>query len=416
MNFRTFIAGINSNFFINRQILLDVADDMQDFYFDSSKKVLNVSMPPRFGKSYLATLFSVWLFLFVDKKISIMRICNTQDLFNTFSRQTKQFFEDFSPMINNYQKITTTGTIDKWYIGDSIIPNYFGAGISGNVTGFGAKVAIFDDMYKNYQDATSAAYDSFLEDYLQSVVFGRMEGINYKIINIGTRWTTNDWFSKFKPDQEIIIPALDDFDKTFCEDYKTTAELLDIKNKIEPYLWSAQYMQQPTLQGRQKIFNVEKFHIIEKLPIFDNSVKIQVIDPATDFGNDYFVIGTYIKNRGQLFLVDMWAKQAAKLSDVAVILKEAKASKIFIEVNGFGKEIMRRLAGMGVGNFWGFITKTDKYNRAAMAIDFIENNLTILKYCENLELLLNQASEFPTGQHDDLIDNVVMACENFLAI
>lgn len=416
MNFRTFIAGINPKFFINRNILLNVADEMQAFYFDKSKKVLNVSMPPRFGKSYLATLFSVWLFLFVDKKLSIMRICNTQELFNTFSRQTRQTFEDFSPMANNYLKIATNGTIDKWYIGDSIIPNYFGAGISGNVTGFGAKIGIFDDMYRNYQDAVSPAYDSFLDSYLQGVIYGRMEGDNYKIINIGTRWATNDWFSKFKPDHEIVIPALAEDGLTTCEDYKDTSELIDIKSKIEPYLWDAQYMQQPTLQGRSKIFDIQKFHFVNQKDIPKNGNTYAVLDPATDYGNDYFVIGTYLKNRGQLYLIDIWANQSAKLSDVANVLKLKEYKRIFIETNGYGKEVYRRLvADYKIPDymFLGFSTKTDKYSRASMTIEFIEENLSISNEMNNLDLLKSQTSDFPLGSHDDLIDNVVQACENF---
>lgn len=416
LSLKYFVCGTNPDFFKARSILQGVADKMQQFYFDDSMKVLNVSMPPRFGKSFLATLFTVWIYLFVNRNAKVMRICNTQGLFNTFSKQTRQYFEDFSPLANGMQKLTTNGTIDKWFIEDSTVPNFFGSGILGNITGHGADIAIFDDMYKNYQDATSATYDNFLNDYLQAVVWGRLEKNNYKIINIGTRWTVNDWFAKFKPDMEITITALNELDQTVCEDYKSTVELLEIRQNIEPYLWNAQFMQAPTLVGRMRIFDTEKWEIVKAETIPSGKTYI-VIDPATDFGNDYFVIGSYRKYRGQLFLTNMWAKRAAKLSEVASVLDSINFEKIFIETNGYGKEVYRRLVGdFEFPNylFSGFATTTDKYNRASLAIEFIENNLSISEDCENLELLKSQANVFPKdGEPDDLIDNVVMAVENF---
>ena len=414
INLSEFCQIVDYNFFyVRRRILESVTDKLQEFY-ESDKKVCNISLPPRMGKSYIGTLFSVWLYFTQNQNIKIFRVCNESSLFETFSRQTKYFLELYGNIFYDKPPVIR-GTLDRWYINDNTIPNFFGGGVGGNITGFGANIAIFDDMYKNYQDATSAAYDNFLNSFLSAVVYGRMEKDNYKIINIGTRWTTNDWFTKFNPDYEIILPALTKNNITICEDYKSTDELLSIRSKIEPYLWNAQYMQQPTLVGRQKIFNVDKIAIVETLPE-EAGTTFCICDPATNLGSDFFTVGYYKKIRGSIYLLDMFAKQGCKNSEVIEYLRTKNPKYIIIEMNGIGKNVSQKLREAGFKNLFGFTTKTDKYNRAANAIDFLENYFYILNTCTNINLLLEQIENFPLAEHDDLVDNIIMAVENIKKI
>lgn len=54
-----------------RTFLLDLCNRLQAFYFDATKKVLVINMPPRHGKSRTATLFCQWL-LGIDPSAKIM--------------------------------------------------------------------------------------------------------------------------------------------------------------------------------------------------------------------------------------------------------------------------------------------------------------------------------------------------------
>lgn len=270
MKFRHMLLGTDPDFFSNRPVLLDVADQLEAFYYDTNLKVFNLSMPPRMGKSYLLTLFSVWAF---SKKFhgqtKIFRVCAENSLFQDFSKQTQSFVNKLSAILEFEQ---TKGTIDRWYIGDGQLPSFFGGGFGGNITGRGGNIAIFDDMYRSYSDAVSAAYDRELNFFLQSVVRGRMEGDDYKLINVGTRWAVNDWFSKFSPDVEILIPAVNEDGTSVCESYKSISELMALKRDLEPYIWDAQFMQRPTLQGRQMLFTDSDFNLIEEKPADRKSV------------------------------------------------------------------------------------------------------------------------------------------------
>lgn len=410
ISFRLFCIGTDPIFFKRRAFLLDVADKLEAFFFNTEQKIFNLSMPPRMGKSYMLTLFSVWSFAQkFNGQTKIFRVCAENSLYQDFSKQTQFLTEKMSGLLG-FEPIS--GTIDRWYIGDSTLPHFFGGGFGGNITGRGGNIAIFDDMYRGYTDAISAAYDRDLDFFLQSVVRGRMEGDNYKIINVGTRWTVNDWFSKFVPDVEILVPALNEQDETVCDSYKSTHELFALKDTLQDYIWSAQFMQRPTAQGRQRLFSADYFTFGKEADIPSTARYFTVIDPASDFGKDYFVAGLYAKDRGQCWLVDMFAEQSAKLSDVAAWLNSNNTRYRFIETNGMGQNIRQQLEKDYRLFCIPFSTNKDKYSRAWMASEWIRDSLTICNF-EKKELFLQQASEFPTSEHDDLIDNVVMAFENF---
>ena len=405
MRFRTFCIGVDPLFFKQRSILLPIADRLEAFFF-SDKHVLNLSMPPRMGKSYLLTLFTVWAFAQkFNGQTKVFRVCAENTLFQDFSKQTQYLTTKMSDIME-FEPIN--GTIDRWYIGNSTLPHFFGGGFGGNITGRGGNIAIFDDMYRNYPDAISAAYDRDLDFFLQSVVRGRMEGDNFKIINVGTRWTVNDWFAKFKPDVEVLLPALNDNGETCCEAYKSTRELLSIKDKLEPYIWDAQFMQRPTAQGRQRIFT-QPF-VVENEPINDIKPFI-VIDPATDFGKDFFVCGLYKEVNGIVYLLDMFAEQSASIEQAAEWIKSKGDLVCFCESNGFGANVKRKLKVDFEIEVYGFTTNKDKYSRAWAVSNDIMKYLRITPECKHKELLQQQATDFPTAEHDDLIDNVVMCFE-----
>ena len=405
MKFKTFCIGIDPLFFKQRPLLLPVAEKLEAFFF-SDQHVLNLSMPPRMGKSYLLTLFSVWAFAQnYNGQTKIFRVCAENTLFQDFSKQT-QFSTEKMADIFGFEPIN--GTIDRWYIGKSTLPHFFGGGFGGNITGRGGNIAIFDDMYRSYSDAISAAYDRDLDFFLQSVVRGRMEGDNYKIINVGTRWTVNDWFAKFKPDTEILVPAINADGSTCCEAYKSTRELMSLKSKLEPYIWDAQFMQLPTAKGRMRIFT--KPFVIEKEPI-SNVKSFIVIDPATDFGKDFFVCGEYKEINGIVYLIDLFAEQSASIEKAAEWINAKGSITCFCETNGFGANVKRKLkVDFGI-EVYGFSTNKDKYSRAWAASGDIDKYFRMSPTCPQIDLLQQQANDFPTAEHDDLIDNVVMCFE-----
>ena len=390
-----------------RPQLVDCATAIGEWW-DNGKTgdVLNMSMPTRFGKSLTATCFSVWLLL-LDPRVRILRASYASDLAEALGQQVKQqylrFFED-----NGSAMPSVEGTRQRWRIGGGEQDNHAAIGIGGGITGFGFDIAIVDDTAKNMLEATSAAYSRTLSSFKESVLLGRLEG-RRKILNVGTRWTVNDWFSMWPDAEEYILPAMVD-GRSVCEAWKTTAELELERERVSDEVWQAQYMQRPTATGRIRLFEGWSPEVVSEVP---DGRHIVVIDPSTDYGSDFFVCCDVVRVSGLVYLCGMFAKQRASIDEVAEWMKGRDYAVAYIESNGAGASIADKLRRMGVRSLVGFSTTADKYSRASLQMDAIKNYLRISAAVgvDEVRELLAQADEFPVGAHDDLIDCVVMAFE-----
>ena len=397
-----------------RPKLIEVADAMQEWWDNGrTGDVLNVSMPTRFGKSLLATSFSVWLLL-RNPHLRILRASYASDLAETFGVQVKYQYIKFFER-TGYELPTIEGTRGRWSIDGSKQPSHAGVGIGGGITGFGFDIAIIDDTAKNMLEATSAAYYRQLQVFKESVLLGRLEG-RRKILNVGTRWTVNDWFSMWPDADTYVLPAMID-GKSCCEAWKTTAELELERSRVSEAVWNAQYMQAPTETGRVRLFEGWQ---PERVKTYGGTL-YAVIDPATDYGKDWFVIGIYSVGLGIITLVDMFAEKAATPERAAEWLKRWDVDIAFCESNGVGRSVIGKLRNAGIDNVAGFATKTDKYSRAYVQRDDMLNYFRIHEGCNHdaVAELLREADAFPvTGDdiHDDLLDDVVMAFEKLLKI
>ena len=400
-----------------RPQLLQVAD-LLNCFVDNGRTgdVLNVSMPTRFGKSVLATSFSTWLLLMSDRK-RILRASYAADLAESFSFQVKSQYLDFFK--DNTTSPIVTGTRARWRIGANTEDNHIGVGIDGGITGFGCDIAIVDDTAKNMLDATSAAYSKRLQVFKDSVLLGRLEN-EKKIINVGTRWTVNDWFSMWPDAESYVLPAMID-GKSCCEAWKTTAELELERSRVSDSVWNAQYMQAPTETGRVRLFEGWQPPRITADQIPEDAPHVIVIDPTTDYGKDFFVMGDYVFHSGLMYLCDMFAEQAASPERAAEWLKRRNYKVAWIECNGVGSSVMDKMRKAGCRNMAGFSTSSDKYSRAYVQAEAMKNYTRIVDGCNPNAVaeLVREADVFPIDGdeiHDDLLDNLVMAYERIYRI
>ena len=374
--------------------------------------VLNVSMPTRFGKSLTATAFSAWLLLH-NPSIRILRASYSADLAESLGLQVRdQYCRWFEGC--GWQPPRIDGTRARWRIAPNVLDNHASIGITGGITGFGFDIAIVDDTAKNMLEATSAAYSRTLTSFKESVLLGRLEG-RRKILNVGTRWTVNDWFSMWPDAQSYVLPAMVD-GHSVCEAWKTTSELELERSRVSEEVWNAQYMQQPTATGRVRLFEGWRPIRAAEVP---QGRHVLVMDPATDYGSDYFVVGDYIYSDGLLYLCAMFAKQAATLEEVAAWTTARDYSVAWCESNGAGANIISKLRQKGVRSLAAFVTSKDKYSRAYAQREDIMGRLRVCASVapDTLAELEREADAFPVSDgsiHDDLLDNVVMAFERII--
>lgn len=414
IDFADYFAIKHPDLAAERPKLLDAARKIQSFVLnDKTGDVLNISMPTRFGKSLLSTSLSTWLLTKVSPRYRILRASYAADLAESFSEQVRDQVEEY--YYKKFHGKFTKGTRARWKVVGVPEDTHAGCGIAGGITGFGFDIAIVDDTAKNMLEATSAAYSRQLQVFKESVLLGRLEG-RRKILNVGTRWTVNDWFSMWPDAETYTLPAMVD-GHSCCEAWKTTAELELERSRVSDAVWNAQYIQAPTETGRVRLFEGWQ---PERVRSYGGTL-YAVIDPATDYGKDWFVIGIYSMDRGIVTLVNMFAEKAATPERAAEWLKRWDVDIVFCESNGVGRSVIGKLRDAGIDNVAGFSTNTDKYSRAYVQRDDMINYFRIHEGCnpDAVAELLREADAFPvTGDdiHDDLLDDVVMAFEKLLKI
>ena len=388
-----------------RPQLLEVAAVI-DWWLNNGKTgdVLNVSMPTRFGKSLLATSASVWMLL-RDPAMRILRASYSAELAEMFSQQVRNQYEDFCDKIGLYSP--TQGTRGRWYIGDGGQLSHAGVGIGGTITGFGFDIAIVDDTSKDMAEAMSRARQNQLTIFKESVLLGRLEGCR-KILNVGTRWTCNDWFSLWPDAEEYVLPAMVD-GRSVCEAWKTTDELNRERARVSDGVWQAQYMQRPTEQGYIRVFEDWPFERVQ----FHDQKFIEfftVTDPSKGRGGDFFV--TLLCGRtitGAVVVIDSFIRKFAQTSEYYGYLRRVSemlpSCTHYIESNGVGGDIIHD--GNRDIDLIGFTSRADKWARIFANADKIKA-VKFCETCDNLNLILSELSNFPAGDHDDIPD-----CVNF---
>ena len=418
VDFADYFSEIHPEIAEDRPMLLEAARRIQAFVLNGKEgDVFNLSMPTRFGKSLLSTSLSTWLLTKVSPRYRILRASYAADLAESFSEQVRDQVEEF--YYPKFKRKATKGTRARWKIIGVPEDTHAGCGIAGGITGFGFDIAIVDDTAKNMLEATSAAYSRQLKVFKESVLLGRLEG-RRKILNVGTRWTVNDWFSMWPDAQSYVLPAMID-GNSCCEAWKTTAELELERSRVSDSVWNAQYMQAPTETGRVRLFEDWKPLTVKADEISDGVPHVIVIDPTTDYGKDFFVIGDYMFHGGMMYLCDMFAEQAASPERAAEWLKGRNYKVAWIECNGVGSSVMDKMRKAGCRNMAGFSTNSDKYSRAYVQAEAMKNYTRVVEGCNPKAVaeLVREADVFPIEGdeiHDDLLDNLVMAYERIYRI
>ena len=345
-NFWAFCCYMDWEFFkVNRHFFKEVAilfQEVVDEYRQGNAITVGVSMPPRAGKSYITSLFAAyWLAQFTEQ--SVMRNTCTATLYQKFSYDTRNLIrsDKFREVFSQIELQSDKQNLDGWSLNTSKQVGYFGAGVGGTIIGFGANLAITDDLYKSMQDALSTTTNNFVKLWKESAHDSRKEK-NCPEIYIGTRWTKDDIIGeaidKEYIQKSITIPSLID-GESFCSDVKSTAEYIQIQSRISKSVWEAEYMQNPlTVEGL--LIPIESIRFAKKPET--SHFKMSVGDPADTGGDKYSMpFISIIEYDGQLacFVGDVIHSTAGIEANAYRVVDKAKTNEtehIYIESNGIG--------------------------------------------------------------------------------
>lgn len=231
-------------------------------------KRLMIFVPPRHGKSRLATeIFPTW-YLGRNPKKEVITASNTEDLAKDFGRKAREIVNEplykaiFGMSLKSDEKSSS-----KWKTSGG--GSYTSVGIGGTITGRGAHLLCIDDPIKNAEDAQSVQFRNKQWDWYRSVAYTRLMK-DASIIVILTRWHTDDIAGRLLEQQaegtgdkwEVLsLPAIAEKDEEFRKEGEALWEsefskkrILETKNIVGPYVFSSLYQQSP-ITSESQLFN-----------------------------------------------------------------------------------------------------------------------------------------------------------------
>ena len=329
-----------------------MANTLQEFVFNSPKKVLVISIPPRCGKSRTASLFAEWTFG-KDPTKKIMTGSYNETLSTQFAKtvrntiQTQKvepFIPVFSDVFPDVKIKQGDAAMNMWSL-EGQYSSYLATSPSGTATGFGCSLMIIDDVIKNAQEANNQLTKQSHYEWFTNTMLSRLEE-GGKIIIIMTRWASDDLAGRiinhFQDDAEIIsLKALQDDGTMLCEDVLSRESYEEKKKLMSPDIFYANYQQEPIdLKGQL----YTSFKTYDSLPQFE---KIQSYTDTADTGSDYLCSIIYGIYQKEAYILDViYTNEPMEITEplVAKHIFEYKVNQADIESNNGGRGFSRQIS------------------------------------------------------------------------
>lgn len=336
----------------SRQYLVQLANTLQEFVFNSPKKVLVISIPPRCGKSRTASLFAEWTFG-KDPTKKIMTGSYNETLSTQFAKtvrntiQTQKvepFIPVFSDVFPDVKIKQGDAAMNMWSL-EGQYSSYLATSPSGTATGFGCSLMIIDDVIKNAQEANNQLTKQSHYDWFTNTMLSRLEE-GGKIIIIMTRWASDDLAGRiinhFKDDAEVIsLKALQDDGTMLCDEVLSRDSYEEKKKLMSPDIFYANYQQEPIdLKGQL----YTSFKTYDTLPQFE---KIQSYTDTADTGSDYLCSIIYGIYQKEAYILDViYTNEPMEITEplVAKHIFEYKVNQADIESNNGGRGFARQIS------------------------------------------------------------------------
>lgn len=405
---------------------------------EGSLKRLYIGMPPRHGKSEMASVRFAAFYLgrYPDKQI--IHISYAAALSNEFSRQVRRIIredENYRLLFPHVRLDPDRERLDDWKLVQG--GGFKSVGVQGGVTGHGADLMIIDDPHKEGDAESPAVLDAIFVWYATAARTRLAPGA--AIVFVMTRWHPRDLMGRLlelerdDPEadrwEQLVLPALagenDPLGRLpgealWAERYSAGA--LRALRAISERLFDALYQQNPRAMSKE-MFKRSGFQVVGSSELkkgawcFDLAL-------TQDERNDYTTAERweYNEETGALLLTHIIRKQQEWPDTKKLIceLIELYPEDDFVFPPTLLEMLVVQELRVAVGSnqhrikaLLGTEYRGDKVARAQVLADRCENDKVFVVYGENTEVFICELCEFPAGEHDDLVDSSSVATHWF---
>jgi predicted phage terminase large subunit-like protein len=280
---------------------------------------LMLMIPPRHGKSELASKrFPPWL-LGRKPTDQIIAVCATADFASDFGRDVRNIMNS-----TEYKALFSTRLAEdsqskgKWHTNAGGV--YYSVGIGGVLMGKGANTLLIDDPFASMADALSETTRNNVWEWYTGSAYNRLMP-GGAIILINHRMHEDDLCGRLLAQQaaggdkwEVVqLPAINENHEALWPEAYPIQALERIKKNTLPRFWSSLYQQNPTPDDGT-------FFLRDWIRWYDEAPKHLRTYGASDYAvsdgkGDYTVHGVVgVDPDDNLYILDWWRKQTT--SDV----------------------------------------------------------------------------------------------------
>lgn len=433
---------------------------------NGQERRLIVEMPPRSGKSLLATQVTPGWILAAHPTWDIMLTSYSRNLATSWGRQIRRWVTE-GGLGDHLQIAPDAGAVENWETSDG--GKIAARSVGSDLTGFGAKVLVIDDPHKNFAEAHSEESRKRIWNWWLSDVQTRLQPPSLVIV-IMTRWHEDDLVGRLlsaefegdPADWEVIrLPAIaekadvlgreegDPLYSPLIEETRAEALLRweQVKRGVGTYSWSALYQQRPApVEGA--IFSTEWWRYWTRDPALasylpdgtpDPNGKVVLFNPETEAGgqwldswdatfkgtasSDYVVGQRWVKLGANRYLIAQQRERWTFTETLAAMEAWGKAEsergtgrlvhKRVVEDKANGPAILdtlkSKIAGLKAIN-----PTTSKEARARAVTPEIESGNVLLPNPaepgnEWVADFISEVRNFPNDAHDDQVDALSQA-------
>lgn len=222
---------------------------------------LMITMPPRHGKSMLASEFFPAWYMGRNPDHYVVTATYAQELADDFGRKVKNQIEDdgFRAIFPGVGLADDSKSAKRFHIEGATggfehetkqRGAFYAVGIGGPLTGRGAHLLLIDDPVKNREDADSEVIRRKTMDWYTSTAYTRLMP-GGRIVIIQTRWHEDDlsgWLQAEHAHEGWVLldlPAINDKGEALWPEQYPIEALERIKLALPQRDWSALYQQRP---------------------------------------------------------------------------------------------------------------------------------------------------------------------------